>query len=271
MVVTADAVEAVGPDIAVPPAVRAIAGGAPVVLVWENSLGGSTFQLGQGRGRRFLKWMPSAFGVDLSDEVDRLTWAAAYVAVPRVLDRGADDTASWMLTAGLPGRNAASARWRAQPARAVAAIGAGLRAFHDTLPVDRCPFDGSAQARLADTGVRAAGGRLDPSRWRAEHCSLSLREALARLREIPPVDVAVVCHGDTCPPNTLITDDGRPAGHVDLGELGVADRWADLAVATWSTTWNYGPGWERPLLAAYGVDPDPERTAYYRLLWELGP
>ncbi len=38
---------------------------------------------------------------------------------------------------------------------------------------------------------------------------------------------------------------------MDLGCLGVADRWADLAVATWSTTWNYGTGWERGLLYAY--------------------
>jgi kanamycin kinase len=53
--------------------------------------------------------------------------------------------------------------------------------------------------------------------------------------------------------------------------LGVADRWADLAVATWSTQWNYGPGWEQPLLAAYGVAADPERIRYYRLLWDLGP
>ena len=44
-----------------------------------------------------------------------------------------------------------------------------------------------------------------------------------------------------------------------------------LAVATWSTTWNYGPGWETPLLDAYGVAPDPDRTRYYRLLWDLGP
>jgi kanamycin kinase len=51
----------------------------------------------------------------------------------------------------------------------------------------------------------------------------------------------------------------------------VGDRWADLAVATWSTEWNYGPGWENDLLRAYGVDPDPERVAYYRLLWDLGP
>jgi aminoglycoside phosphotransferase len=67
-----------------------------------------------------------------------------------------------------------------------------------------------------------------------------------------------------------IADNGRWSGHVDLGDLGVADRWADLAVATWSTGWNYGPGWEQVLLDAYGIKPDAERTRYYRLLWELG-
>jgi len=41
-----------------------------------------------------------------------------------------------------------------------------------------------------------------------------------------------------------------------LGALGVADRWADLAVATWSLEWNYGPGWQSVLLEAYGVESD---------------
>ena len=64
-------------------------------------------------------------------------------------------------------------------------------------------------------------------------------------------------------------EDGHWCGHVDLGSLGVADRWADLAVATWSTQWNYGPGYEDAVLAAYGVTPDAVRTHYYRLLWDL--
>lgn len=53
-------------------------------------------------------------------------------------------------------------------------------------------------------------------------------------------------------------------GHVDLGDLGVADRWADLAVATLSLSWNYGGEWEQELLDAYGVDPDRERVEHYR-------
>ncbi len=64
--------------------------------------------------------------------------------------------------------------------------------------------------------------------------------------------------------------DGSWAGHVDFGSLGVADRWADLAIATWSADWNYGPGWQERLLDAYGIDAgDEERTSYYRLLWDL--
>lgn len=88
---------------------------------------------------------------------------------------------------------------------------------------------------------------------------------------MPPVDRLVVCHGDACAPNTLLAGDGSWCGVVDLAALGAADRWADLAVATWSTRWNYGPGWEGLLLDAYGIAPDAERTAYYRLLWDVSP
>jgi kanamycin kinase len=55
---------------------------------------------------------------------------------------------------------------------------------------------------------------------------------------------------------------------VDLGRLGVADRWADLAVATYSLGWNYSGQWEHELLDAYGIEPDRERIEYYRRLWD---
>jgi len=93
----------------------------------------------------------------------------------------------------------------------------------------------------------------------------------ALLATPPPIDKLVVCHGDACAPNTLLDDDGRWSAHVDLGALGIADRWADLAVTTWSTIWNYGPGWEDALLDAYGIEPDARRMRYYRLLWDVGP
>lgn len=84
------------------------------------------------------------------------------------------------------------------------------------------------------------------------------------------MDRLVVCHGDACAPNTLLDDAGRVAGYVDLGSLGVADRWADLAVGSWSLDWNYGAGYQPTFFRAYGIEPDPRRIAYYRLLWDLG-
>ena len=123
--------------------------------------------------------------------------------------------------------------------------------LHDALPVAGCPFDWSVEWRLA----RAACDRD--------------RDAAGPARPATVIDRLVVCHGDACAPNTLLHDDGRFAAHVDLGALGVADRWADLAVAAWSTEWNYGPGYDEIVYAAYGIAPDEERIAFYRALLDV--
>jgi kanamycin kinase len=235
--------------------VRELAAGRQVRLAWENE-DALTFEVGAGPERCFVKWAPAGSPVDLAGEAARMTWALAYTPVPRVLGLDADREGSWLVTAAVPGRNAVSRRWLADPRTAVIAIGAGLRAMHDCLPVTDCPFSWMAQDRVAAARRAVAAGRIEG--------------AIAQVQNIPPADKLVVCHGDACAPNTLITDNGRWSGHVDLGDLGVADRWADLAVATLSTGWNYGPGWDQVLLDAYGIKPDAERTRYYRLLWELG-
>lgn len=253
----------------VPAAVTAVADGRAVEPVWANQAGGLTFAVGQGAGRCFIKWAPAGSGIDLTAEADRMAWARRFHPVPEPLAQGSDAAGSWLVTAALPGDSAVSKRCKADPATAVTAIGEGLRAMHEALPAASCPFSWSAAERLADARRQASDGRLDPGTWHPSHQTLTVTTALDHAAAIPPLDKLVVCHGDACAPNTLIAADGHWSGHVDLGLLGTADRWADLAVATWSAEWNYGPGWERRLLDAYGVSPDPDRTRYYRLLWDL--
>lgn len=134
----------------------------------------------------------------------------------------------------------------------------GSRAF---IRSGSAPTDVEVPAAVA----AAADGRTATIVWVNEAGGRTLQRAAG----IPPADKLVVCHGDACAPNTLLAGDGTWSGHVDLGLLGTADRWADLAVATWSAEWNFGPGWEELLLDAYGIQPDPDRTRYYRLLWDL--
>ena len=229
-------------DAPLPPALHALAArlapDARLVPVWRNALGGLTVRLYPHRARAslVLKWSPAGREVALADERARLDWAGRYHAVPRVLDAGETDdgeggVAEWMLTAALPGDSAVSDRWRAEPRTAVRAIGTGLRRLHDALPVAECPF---------------VGPRLDGE---------------------PGIEHPVVAHGDACAPNTLLDDDGRFLAHVDLGALGVADRWSDLAIASLSLGWNYGPGWDAELYDAYGIEPDERLIRLWRARW----
>lgn len=250
-----------------PAAALRIAAGRPLRPVWLNGLGGLTFEIVDPVAPSFIKFAPAGADLPLAEEAERLAWAARYTALPRMIELGEDTTGTWLHTAALPGDNAVTERWKADSAPAVAAIGQGLRALHDALPVEDCPFSWSVEDRLVRARGGVAAGWYDPADWRDEFHGLAPAKALARAERPPDVDHLVVCHGDACAPNTLVGDDGRWTGHVDLGALGVADRWADLAVAAWSLEWNFGPGWEPAFYAAYGVAPDPERIAYYRLLW----
>ncbi|MHC2999860.1 phosphotransferase [Microbacterium sp. HJ5] len=231
--------------VSVPERVRDLARGASLTPVWRNDYGGVTFRTND---ERYIKHGPLNAESSMAGETVRLEWAGRWIRVPHVLEAGADDAEEWLVTRALPGESAVAPRWIAEPATAVRAVGEGLRALHEALPVAECPFDWSVPSRIANAASR--GIRLPDA-----------------LREPPPIDLLVVCHADACCPNTLLGDDGRWLAHVDLGLLGVGDRWGDIAVASMSTEWNYGPGWEDALIEAYGVEPDRERLSYYRELW----
>jgi kanamycin kinase len=222
----------------VPGVAIALNGGVAPELVWRNQLDGLTFRVRDG----YLKWNPRASGVDLGREAARLEWLAGRHPVPRILERGEDAEAQWLLTAPLDGASAVAPEWIARPEEAVRAIAAGLRAVH-ALPVAEVP------------------AALRGDSW--------FDRRSAALSAAPALDEPVVVHGDACAPNTLIGVDGRWCASVDVGDLGVGDRWADLAVAVVSLGWNYGEGWGPLLLREYGIEPDEERARYYRELWGL--
>lgn len=240
-----DAMSIPTPDVPAPARVRALASGAHLTPVWRNGLGGVTFRTDDDR---YIKYGPHHAVATMAAEAGRLEWARPHAAVPEVLAVGADETHEWLVTRAIPGLSAVDPRWLAEPEVAVRAVGAGLRALHEALPVGGCPFEWTVPVRLANAHARGIRVPLE-------------------LRTAPPVDRFVVCHGDACMPNTLLDAGGAPLAHVDLGALGIGDRWADIAVAATSTEWNCGPGWEDTLIDAYGVAPDESRLAYYRDLW----
>jgi kanamycin kinase len=203
------------------------------------------------------------------EEAARILWASEHLPVPKLLDHGSEGGFDWMVTRGLPGRPAVDPGLMADPQRLVPILAGGLRFFHEAPSTD-CPFKLRAEVALEQVRVRAEAGVIDPEEdFHEEHRHLDVEGAVRELERLFPEDEdLVVCHGDYCLPNVLV-EEGRAVGFVDLGELGVADRWWDVAVGAWSCTWNLGPGFEDLFYRTYGIEPDERKIAFYRLLYDL--
>lgn len=222
----------------IPEIVLELAEGAEPELIWHNELGGLTFRMGD----RYVKWNPVGNGIDLGLEHKRLDWLSSRHPAPKVLSSGGDAAGDWLVTEALPGMHAVGDMWRARRPEAIRTIATGLRAIH-AVPVHDFPDDWTGEVWVGRT-PESIGTR-------------------------PPIDEPVLVHGDACAPNTLIAHDGSWVGHVDLGDLAVGDRWADLAIASLSLDWNFGEGHQDEFFDAYGIEADQLRIDYYRALWHL--
>lgn len=262
----------------IPTDVLEITGPDPVP-VWLNQAGGLTVRFeadprpgkaatsSSGAGPevsrvRYLKRNPLPNSEDLELEARKLEWLLDRHPAPKVVEhirrRIDGGEAEYLITEALPGANAVDPKGAAEANRTIAEIAEGLRALH-SLPVDDCPWTWSVDDRLGLT-VAEAPGSAGPGSEAASGPDRGFGPT-------PEVDCLVVCHGDPCAPNTLLSQDGRFLAHVDMQRLGVADRWADLAVATMSFGWNYTNYDESLFWETYGVEPDEPRIRYYRELW----
>ena len=216
---------------------------------------------------RFVKVGSDWLYPSIRDERDRTVWAHAFLPVPSVVAFGAENGVEWLVLEALPGADAT--RVADDPENVVRALGEGLRRFHEMAPVDECPFDFTLDVALEHVARRVHSGREMHDDLHEDFKHMTPLEVLDELqRTRPSSEDVVVCHGDYCFPNMLLTD-GAVTGYLDLGELGLADRWWDIAVGAWSVTWNVDPKWESVFYQAYGVEPDPARIRYYRLLYDL--
>jgi kanamycin kinase len=205
----------------------------------------------------------------LRGESERMVWAAAYLPVPVVVGLEQLGGTTILLTEELPGRDATDPDWRSDLPALVRALGRGLRSFHDAVGEEWCPFRFDLARALGHVEERVRAGDVRGTGFHQEHAHLTPAAALAELEATAPDEEdLVVCHGDFCPPNVLLQK-GRVTGYVDLGELGAADRWWDVAVGAWSVGWNFGEGLEPLFYEGYGVTPDPGRIRFFRLLYDL--
>lgn len=237
---------------------------------WEPYGGGESgaVVLRNAAGTRFAKCVGPQGVAELREERERARWlVGAGVPGPAVLDWHVGEHGACLVTSAVPGVPAD--RLGAAGLRASwNAIAGAVRRLHE-LPVAGCPFDRGLARMFRHARDVVGRGAVNPGFLPVEQQDTAPAELLERLAPEVPLRIAqeaedaVVCHGDLCLPNILIDPDGsHVTGFIDLGRLGRADRYADIALllATAGEIW---PGADAEFARLYGIDLDPGRRRFY--------
>ncbi|MEV4117146.1 APH(3') family aminoglycoside O-phosphotransferase [Nonomuraea sp. NPDC049695] len=227
--------------------------------VWSDGhegMSGHVMRVTSASGVFYVKQGPVA-----AAEHERLRWLKRWARVPDVVAFDGDT----LVLADV----AAPSLESAAPPNIGTIMGQVLSDLH-AITIGECPFDERLDVRLARAAERVRAGLVDPDDFDDDHRGLSPRQVHDRLiAERPAVEDLVVAHGDYTPGNVLLPQDGDPVV-IDVGGLGVADRYLDLAIAVRDLGDDFGPAAVDDFFAAYGLDTlDEQRLHYFRLLDEM--
>lgn len=240
---------------------------------WEaDTLGQSSAQLFRIEGPEtfYLKMQVEITGSGLSTEAAALRWLGAYLPVPEVVYYERENNIDYLLMRALPGLPASDPYWQCDPNRLVRVLAQSLVRLHQ-LDISTCPFDQRTETKLREVAENVAQGAVDADDFDPENHGRTPEELLERLyQNRPETDDLVVTHGDFCLPN-LMLQQWELSGFIDLGSLGVADRYQDLALCTNSLRYNLGTDqYNQLFFETYGLTKvNDEKLAYFRMLDEL--
>ncbi len=212
---------------------------------------------------------------ELDGERQRIDWlSSSDVAGPAVLSWAQSDLGACLIISAVPGIPATDLS-PPDLLEAWPSLVRTVRSLHK-LPLADGPF----QRRLATMLDRAEDvvtrDAVSPEFLLPEQRQTAPADLLERLRAKVPDRVGqeaedlVVCHGDACLPNFIVDPDTRQCtGLIDLGRLGIADRYVDLSLlaANSHPAWRTGEEAQRAfhmLFEVYGIAvPDQDRLRFY--------
>ncbi|KHJ55204.1 aminoglycoside phosphotransferase [Aureimonas altamirensis] len=218
----------------------------------------------------FLKHGRDEVADDVTDEMVRLRWLAGYTSVPSVQNFVRTKDEAWLLMTAIPGKTVYQVLEENADARfiVVDAIAAFLRRVH-AIPVCECPFNSDYTYRLSRARARIDSGLVDADDFDTEREGLTPEQVWEEMQHLLPFPAdPVVTHGDFSPDN-LLMNEGEILGCIDVGRVGIADRYQDLAIL-WNRLEEFGSPLQERFFQRYGVaDVDRRKLQFHLMLDEF--
>ncbi len=219
---------------------------------------------------------------ETDNEAAMAEWLAGHIPVPKLLAYCVEGEKAYTLMSRVPGKMLCDEEYLMQAEVLLDIVAESLQMLW------RVDINGGpAQGSLLEERLRKA-------RYNVEHHLVDMenvepetfgaggftnpKELLNWLENNKPQEKLVLTHGDFCLPNIFAMED-KVNGFIDLGKMGPADPWQDIAIVLRSLKHNLG-GYHHggkafcefraeQLLSRLGIEMDEKKMRYYTLLDEL--
>ena len=206
-------------------------------------------------------------------------WLKKYMLVPEVHIAMEQNDISYLLMSKMKGKMSCDLEYLKQPKELVHKLAQGMKELWK-IPIIDCPTDMTLSVKLRLVKDSVENGTVDVEDFEEDTFGVngfsSLWELYNYLEENAPSEDLVVSHGDYCLPNIFCIG-AEKVGLLDLGNVGIADRYQDIALCLRSLRHNLTcVGFENDyeacrtqLFQELGITPDDKKIRYYTLMDEL--
>ncbi len=209
-----------------------------------------------------------------------MKWLKNKVSVPEIICNITENGKNYLLMSKIAGKMSCDDEFMKNPKQLVFVLANAIKTLWN-VDISACPVKNDLSTVLETAEYRVEHGLVDVEDAEPETFGKGgfkdPQELLGWIYDNRPEEDFVLSHGDFCLPNVFIND-GKFSGFVDIGRMGVADRYQDIALCYRSLKHNfsgkfggkiYGGFDEKMFFDALGIEPDFEKIRYYILLDEL--
>lgn len=217
---------------------------------------------------------------EAQSEYQMMQWLKDRLPVPQVISYARENGKSYLLMTRIEGNMSCEDVYMQNPQHLTKLLADALGVLWQT-DITGCPCEWGVDRKLkmAEYWVEhdmVSMENVEPDTY-GEGGFSSPKELYQWLATHKPPEEPVLSHGDFTLPN-LIFEGDILKGYIDLGRMGIADKWQDIALCYRSLLHNYegkygGKKYEGycpdMLFEQLGIEPDWEKIRYYMLLDEL--